>query len=183
RDGVPDVGDGRDGSPPREQVGQEDRVDVRAPVLEVVHLRRTDGADRAGGARAGSGPSGAREHQRQAALLYGHRRRGHLPAQAEPSVHSPRLPPLSGLRSEHADISFGGLGQSDGWTRSIVRTERGREIWDGAMAAGLLESKRALDEDPDAVALMFKLADRSRKRWPDREEIPTAGPTPGLTGA
>ena len=85
--------------------------------------------------------------------------------------------------AEHADISFGGLGQSDGWTLSIVRTERGREIWDGAMAAGLLESKRALDEDPDAVALMFKLADRSRKRWPDREELPTAGATPGLTGA
>jgi len=85
--------------------------------------------------------------------------------------------------AEHADISFGGLGQSDGWTLSIVRTDRGREIWEGAMAAGLLESKRALDEDPDAVALMFKLADRSRQRWPDREELPTAGATPGLTGA
>jgi coenzyme F420 hydrogenase subunit beta len=84
--------------------------------------------------------------------------------------------------AEHADISFGGLGQGDGWTLSIVRTERGREIWDGAIAAGLLESKRAADEDPDAVALMFKLADRSRQRWPDREELPTAGATPGLTG-
>jgi coenzyme F420 hydrogenase subunit beta len=84
--------------------------------------------------------------------------------------------------AEHADISFGGLGQGDGWTLSIVRTDRGREIWDGAIAAGLLESKRAADEDPDAVALMFKLADRSRQRWPDREELPTAGATPGLTG-
>jgi coenzyme F420 hydrogenase subunit beta len=84
--------------------------------------------------------------------------------------------------AEHADISFGGLGQGDGWTLSIVRTERGRELWDEAVAAGLLESKRAADHDPDAVALMFKLAARSRDRWPDREELPTAGATPGLTG-
>ena len=85
--------------------------------------------------------------------------------------------------AEHADISFGGLGQGDGWTLSIVRTERGREIWDGAIAAGLLESKRAADADPDAVALMFKLAIKSRKRWPDQQELATAGSTPGLTGA
>jgi coenzyme F420 hydrogenase subunit beta len=85
--------------------------------------------------------------------------------------------------AEHADISFGGLGQGDGWTLSIVRTERGREIWDGAISAGLLESKRAADADPDAVALMFKLAIKSRKRWPDQEELATAGSTPGLTGA
>jgi coenzyme F420 hydrogenase subunit beta len=84
--------------------------------------------------------------------------------------------------AEHADISFGGLGQGDGWTLSIVRTDRGREIWEGAVAAGLIESKRAADEDPDAVALMFKLAARSRERWPDHEELPTAGTTPGLTG-
>jgi coenzyme F420 hydrogenase subunit beta len=85
--------------------------------------------------------------------------------------------------AEHADISFGGLGQGDGWTLSIVRTARGRKIWDGAIAAGLLESKVAADVDPDAVALMFKLAARSRDRWPDRETLPTAGVTPGLTGA
>jgi coenzyme F420 hydrogenase subunit beta len=85
--------------------------------------------------------------------------------------------------AEHADISFGGLGQGDGWTLSIVRTERGRRIWDGAIEAGLLESKVAADSDPDAVALMFKLAARSRERWPDRETLPTAGATPGLTGA
>jgi coenzyme F420 hydrogenase subunit beta len=84
--------------------------------------------------------------------------------------------------AEHADISFGGLGQGDGWTLSIVRTERGREIWDAAIAAGVIESKLAADEDPDAVALMFKLAARSRARWPGAEELPNAGSTPGLTG-
>jgi len=28
---------------------------------------------------------------------------------------------------------------------------------------------------------MFKLAARSRDRWPDQEELPTAGATPGRT--
>jgi coenzyme F420 hydrogenase subunit beta len=84
--------------------------------------------------------------------------------------------------AEHADISFGGLGQGDGWTLSIVRTPLGQQIWADALAAGVIESRSA-DEDPDAVALMFKLAARSRDRWPDQEELPTAGATPGRTGA
>jgi coenzyme F420 hydrogenase subunit beta len=84
--------------------------------------------------------------------------------------------------AEHADISFGGLGQGDGWTLSVVRTERGREIWDGATAAGVIESKIAADADPDAVALMFKLAAKSRERWPDPDALASVGRTPGLTG-
>jgi coenzyme F420 hydrogenase subunit beta len=81
--------------------------------------------------------------------------------------------------AEHADISFGGLGQSEGWTLSIVRTERGQEIWGSALADGVIESRPA-SEDPKAVELMFKLAARSRERWPSADELATAGSTPGL---
>jgi len=84
--------------------------------------------------------------------------------------------------AEHADISFGGLGQNDGWTLSVVRTDLGRQIWEGAVTAGVIESKVAADADPDAVALMFKLAAKSRERWPGQEELASAGSTPGLTG-
>ena len=42
--------------------------------------------------------------------------------------------------AEHADISFGGLGQGDGWTLSIVRTPLGQQIWADALAAGVIES-------------------------------------------
>src|SRR5438876_2967282 len=82
--------------------------------------------------------------------------------------------------AEHADISFGGLGQEGGWTLSIVRTDLGQEIWDRAIAEGVIESTRAMDEDPKAVELRFRLAERSRERWPTHEELATAGSTPGL---
>jgi coenzyme F420 hydrogenase subunit beta len=85
--------------------------------------------------------------------------------------------------AEHADVSFGGLGQSDGWTLSIVRTDRGQQIWDAALADGVIETRPASD-DPGAVELMFKLAARSRERWPSAgDEVPNAGGTPGLTAA
>ena len=82
--------------------------------------------------------------------------------------------------AEHADVSFGGLGQEGGWTLSIVRTELGQRIWDQAITEGVIESKRAMDEDPKAVELMFRLAQKSRERWPTPAELATAGATPGL---
>ena len=82
--------------------------------------------------------------------------------------------------AEHADISFGGLGQSDGWTLTIIRTERGAEIWQRALADGVIQARPA-SEDPKAVELMFKLATRSRERWPDREVVPSASGGPGAT--
>ncbi len=68
--------------------------------------------------------------------------------------------------AEHADISTGGIGTFNDWTLTIVRTDKGREIFDGLVSSKMIEVRPA-DDDPGAVALMHKLARVSRKRWPD----------------
>jgi coenzyme F420 hydrogenase subunit beta len=83
--------------------------------------------------------------------------------------------------AEHADISFGGLGQSDGWTLTIVRTDSGADIWARALADGVIQARPA-SEDPKAVELMFKLAAKSRDRWPSNQEMPSAAASPGVVG-
>jgi coenzyme F420 hydrogenase subunit beta len=67
--------------------------------------------------------------------------------------------------AEHADIATGGLGQRDGWTLAVVRTARGEAWLTEAEAAGVV-TVRPGEEDPAALALMAKLAARSRGRWP-----------------
>jgi coenzyme F420 hydrogenase subunit beta len=67
--------------------------------------------------------------------------------------------------AQHADISTGGLGQGDGWTLTLVRTQRGLEWMQGLRDAGLIEVRPGA-EDPAALNLMNKLSLASRKRWP-----------------
>ncbi len=81
--------------------------------------------------------------------------------------------------AEHADISTGGLGQGDGWTLTLVRTQRGLDWMAGLKEAGRIEVRPAA-EDPAAVNLMNKLALASRKRWPvERLGMPDSYAAPG----
>jgi coenzyme F420 hydrogenase subunit beta len=75
--------------------------------------------------------------------------------------------------AEHADISTGGIGAFNDWTLTIVRTERGRELFHAMVADDAVEVRPA-DDDPGAVALLRRLSRVSRRRWPA-----TAVPMPG----
>ena len=77
--------------------------------------------------------------------------------------------------AEHADISTGGLGQGDGWTLTIVRTERGSEWIKELVDAGWI-SVRPGSEDPKALDLMRKLATKQRQRWPEELAGESAAP-------
>ena len=67
--------------------------------------------------------------------------------------------------AEHADISTGGIGAFNDWTLTIIRTERGREVFDAMVKDGAVEL-RSIEEDPGALALLRRLSTVSRKRWP-----------------
>lgn len=71
--------------------------------------------------------------------------------------------------AEHADISCGGIGENSDWTLTIVRTDLGREIVSRMIADGSIEARPG-DSDPGAIALMRKLAEKSRARWPQSAE-------------
>jgi coenzyme F420 hydrogenase subunit beta len=76
--------------------------------------------------------------------------------------------------AEHADISTGGIGAFGDWTLTIVRTDLGREVIVKMLEDGTIEGRPG-DDDPGAIALLRKLSERQRKRWPE-----TAVPAPGV---
>jgi coenzyme F420 hydrogenase subunit beta len=79
--------------------------------------------------------------------------------------------------AEHADISTGGIGAFNDWTLTIVRTETGRDLLNGMIDAGVVETRPG-DDDPGAIALLHRLARVSRRRWPE-----TAVPMPRMLPA
>ncbi len=78
--------------------------------------------------------------------------------------------------AEHADISTGGIGAFNDWTLTLVRTDAGREIIDGMLRDGVIETRPG-DDDPGAIALLRKLSIVSRRRWPEQA---VAGPRVGV---
>ncbi len=68
--------------------------------------------------------------------------------------------------AEHADIATGGIGAYPNWTLTLVRTDRGREVIEGMVADGAIETRPG-EEDPGALDLLAKLSRVSRRRWPE----------------
>ncbi|GBD85602.1 coenzyme F420-reducing hydrogenase subunit beta [bacterium BMS3Abin02] len=68
--------------------------------------------------------------------------------------------------AQHADISLGGIGKGADTTLAIVRSELGEEILAKMEQDGLVTVTDATEDDPDAIALILKMARRQRKRWP-----------------
>jgi coenzyme F420 hydrogenase subunit beta len=64
--------------------------------------------------------------------------------------------------AELADISTGGVGMS-GWTFTILRTEKGVELFENAEKDGLLETK-TIEGEKNAFDLLVRLSKMKRKR-------------------
>jgi len=72
---------------------------------------------------------------------------------------------------ENADIGAGGIGL-DGWTYTLIRTRRGHEAFQAALADGWLET-RPLSDEPRGEFLMNKLSADKKKNRPLPAKMPT----------
>jgi len=66
--------------------------------------------------------------------------------------------------AEVADISCGGVGAAD-WTITILRSERGEEIFDAAVRDGVLEV-RPIEDFEVSMKVLLRLARKQRERVP-----------------
>jgi len=84
----------------------------------------------------------------------------------------------------HADISFGGIGESAGWTLVIVRTGTGERLWTDAVDTGVVEVRPA-EEDATALDLSTGMS-RARRRPAEPPDgavaVPAADPAPAPPG-
>ena len=69
--------------------------------------------------------------------------------------------PCTDFSSELADISAGGLGLN-GWTFTVIRTEKGEELFESAERKGLIKTRLA-EEEQRALSLLIKLSKRKRR--------------------
>jgi len=67
----------------------------------------------------------------------------------------------SDFSAELADISVGGVGLS-GWTFTVLRTEKGENIFEEAESKGFLET-RPVERDSKALNLLIKLSRKKRR--------------------
>lgn len=72
------------------------------------------------------------------------------------------------LTSESADISIGSIGSKPGWNTVLIRNENGKELFDSAVAAGLLEKKPIPDVMP-GLPLLKKLSFRKKRQYETTE--------------
>ena len=73
--------------------------------------------------------------------------------------------------AENADIGAGGIGL-DGWTYTLIRTKRGHEAFQAALADGWLET-RPLSDEPRGEFLMNRLSMLKKKNRPLPRLMPT----------
>ena len=73
--------------------------------------------------------------------------------------------------AEHADIGLGGIGL-DGWTLTLVRTDRGHDAFEAALADGVIET-RPLEDEPGGLELVGKLAASKKRNRPQPAQMPS----------
>jgi coenzyme F420 hydrogenase subunit beta len=66
----------------------------------------------------------------------------HIPFEEIDSIARPACLVCPDFSAEFSDISFGGLGSPEGYTTVLVRSEKGKMVYRGALTAGYIKERK-----------------------------------------
>jgi coenzyme F420 hydrogenase subunit beta len=66
----------------------------------------------------------------------------HIPFEEIDSIARPACLVCPDFSAEFSDLSFGGLGSPDGYTTVLIRSERGKRVYRGALTAGYIKERK-----------------------------------------
>jgi coenzyme F420 hydrogenase subunit beta len=66
----------------------------------------------------------------------------HIPFEEIDSIARPACLVCPDFSSEFSDISFGGLGSPEGYTTVLIRSEKGKMVYRGALTAGYIKERK-----------------------------------------
>ncbi|UCG36094.1 MAG: Coenzyme F420 hydrogenase/dehydrogenase, beta subunit C-terminal domain [Candidatus Bathyarchaeota archaeon] len=91
----------------------------------------------------------------------------HIPLAEIDEVARPACSACQDFSNEYADISVGGLGSPDGYTTTLIRTESGSSIFDGALRKGYIRERTFESAEVsklEKTKMMAKIVSHSRRK-------------------
>ncbi len=91
----------------------------------------------------------------------------HIPFEEIDSIARPACLVCPDFSAEFSDISFGGLGSPEGYTTVLLRSERGKTVYRGALTAGYIKERRYSSSEKaraDLIRLQKMVLDFSQRK-------------------
>jgi len=91
----------------------------------------------------------------------------HIPFEEIDTIARPACLVCPDFSAEFSDISFGGLGSPEGYTTVLLRSERGKTVYRGALTAGYIKEKRYSSSEKartDVIRLQKMVLDFSQRK-------------------
>jgi coenzyme F420 hydrogenase subunit beta len=91
----------------------------------------------------------------------------HIPFEEIDAIARPACLVCPDFSAEYSDISFGGLGSPEGYTSVLIRSERGKIVYRGGLAAGYLKERKyssAEKSRSDLINLQRKVIEFSQRK-------------------
>jgi coenzyme F420 hydrogenase subunit beta len=91
----------------------------------------------------------------------------HIPFEEIDSIARPACLVCPDFSAEFSDISFGGLGSPEGYTTVLLRSERGKMVYRGALTSGYIKERRYSSSEKartDVIKLQKMVLDFSQRK-------------------